>query len=138
LADDLHEFVLTKTDHLDTFSTDEQEIEVDIDQLVTVNEAWFRCKRETGAFGNLYDPDEVLTTLDSWGEEGDESEGSHWFDPEDAEDRAAITAWCEQQGPDFEDQISKLVCENMPTRKDAFASLESKHDKERQTELVEA
>jgi hypothetical protein len=61
LADDLHEFVQTKTDYLDTFSTCAKEIDVDLAQLTTVNKAWFRCKDTPGSFGNLYDPDEVMT-----------------------------------------------------------------------------
>lgn len=39
LADDLHDYVQSKTDYLDTFSTDAQEIEIDPGQLMSVNEA---------------------------------------------------------------------------------------------------
>lgn len=136
LADDLHEYVQSKTGYMDTFSTDEQEIEVDIDQLITVNEAWFRCKREPGAFGSLYDPVDVITVMSTWSESEDESDGSHWFNPEDVEDSAAILAWCEQEGPGFEEQISKLVWENMPTRKEAFEALEAKNKKEREAAVA--
>ena len=127
LADDLHAFVQTKIDYLDTFSTDEQQIEVDLAQLTNVNEVWALCKNHPGSFGSLYDPDEVMTILDGWSESGDDSPESHWFDPASPEDRAAILAWCEQEGPDFEDQISNLVCENLPNRKAAFEALEANH-----------
>jgi len=137
LANDLHAFVQTKTDYLDTFSTDEKQIEVDLAQLTTVNEAWFRCKDNPGSFGNLYDPDEVITILDGWSESGDESPASHWFDRDNREDHAAILAWCEQEGPDFEEQISDLVCENLPTRKAAFDALEAKHKVEREQAVAE-
>ena len=130
LADDLH-FVQTKTGYLDTFSTDQKQIEVDLAQLTTVNGAWILCKDNPGSFGNLYDPDEVMTILDGWSESGDDSPESHWFDPADSEDRTAILAWCEQEGPDFEDQISNLVCENLPNRKAAFDALEAKCRDER-------
>lgn len=126
LADDLHEYVLSRTEHLDTFSTDEQEIEVDLNALLTANEAWAFCKKPAGAFGNLYDPNEAMTIMDGWAEEGDISDGSHWFDPENPDDTAAVTAWCEKEGPDFEQQISNLVCENLPTRKAAYEALAAK------------
>ena len=130
-AGDLHEYVLSKTDYLDTFSTDEQEIEIDPAQLVTVNEAWTLCKDNAGAFGNLYDPEEVMTILDGWSDEDDEDTTSHRFDPDNAEDRMAILAWCEAEGPDFEDQISDLVCTNLPNRGEALAALEAKRQRER-------
>ncbi|MYB77838.1 MAG: hypothetical protein F4X83_12275 [Chloroflexi bacterium] len=136
LADDLHAFVQTKTGYLDTFSTDEQQIEVDPAQLITVNQAWFRCKDAPGSFGNLYDPDEVMEIMSNWSEAGDEGPDSHWFDPKDSEDHAAILAWCDQVGPDFEEQISRLVCENLPTRKTAFEALEAKHKLERQQDAA--
>lgn len=131
LADDLHAFVQTKTGYLDKFSTDEKQIDLDLAQLTTVNEAWVLCKDNPGSFGNLYDPREVMTILDGWSESGDKSPESHWFDPANPEDRAAILAWCEQEGPDFEDQISNLVCENLPDRKAAFDALEAKREVER-------
>lgn len=90
---------------------------------ITVGEAWQRCKAEPGAFGNLYDPQEILTIMDGW-------EDDFEFDPENAEDVAAITAWCEAEGSDFEDQISNLVCENLPKRKDAYAALANKRGEE--------
>lgn len=97
-ADDLHEYVLSKIEFLDTFSTDEQEVEIDPAALMSVNTAWKLCKVAPGSFGNLYDPEEVTTILDGWGEEGDEDGTSHWFDPDRAEDHAAILAWCEAEG----------------------------------------
>lgn len=129
-AGDLHEYVLSKADYLDTFSTDEQEIEIDPARLMTVNDAWKHCKDNPGSFGNLYDPDEVMTILDGWADAGDADETSCWFDPGSAEDRMAILAWCEQEGPDFEDKISDLVCSNLPNRGEAFAALEAKHQQE--------
>ena len=72
-----------------------------------------------------------MSILDGWSEEGDDSETSHWFDPTSVEDRAAILAWCEKEGPDFEDQISNLVCDNLPNRGEAFAALEAKNKQER-------
>ena len=130
-ADDLHEFVQSKTDYLDTFSTDEQDVEINPADLITVNTAWKFCKENPGSFGNLYDPDEVMTILDGWADESDEDDNSSCFDPESAEDRMAILAWCEQEGPDFEDRISELVCSNLPNRGEAFAALEAKHQRER-------
>ncbi|MEM8976178.1 MAG: hypothetical protein AAGD43_29270 [Pseudomonadota bacterium] len=124
LADDLHEYIQSRTEHLDTFSTDEDEI--DLGDVLSVNAAWAFCKEQVGAFGNLYDPDEAMTIMDGWAEEGDTSDGSHWFNVDNAEDREAVTAWCEQEGPDFEQQISNLVCENMPTRKAAYDALREK------------
>ncbi|WP_171181156.1 hypothetical protein [Ruegeria sp. HKCCD8929] len=129
-ADNLHEFIQSKTDYMDTFSTDEQEIGIDPVQLVGIDEAWKICKAVPGAFGNLYDPDEVLTIMDGWSEAGDTSEDSNWFDPTNAEDKAAILAWCEQEGPDFEDQTSNLVCENLPNRGEAFKALAAKREQE--------
>lgn len=130
-ADDLHEYVQSKTDYLDTFSTDVQDVGVDPAQLMTTNEAWKRCKVTPGSFGNLYDPDEVMSILDGWADESDADETSHWFDPESEEDRSAILAWCEQEGPDFEDRISELVCSNLPNRGAALAALEAKQRQER-------
>jgi hypothetical protein len=131
LADDLHGYVQSKTSYFDTFSTDTQEIEIDPGQLMTINAAWKACKVTPGSFGNLYDLDEVMSIMDGWADEGDADETSHWFDPDSAEDRMAILAWCEQEGPDFEDQISELVCSNLPNRGEAFAALEAKHRQER-------
>lgn len=130
-ADDLHTYIQSKTDYLDTFSTDEQEVEIDPTKLMTVNAAWKFCKNIPGSFGNLYDPDEVMTILEGWAEEGDEEDSSHWFDAENAEDRLAILAWCEAEGPDFENQISELVCSNLPNRGAAFAALDAKLQRER-------
>jgi hypothetical protein len=130
-ADNLHPYIQSKADYLDTFSTDEQEVEIDPAELMTVNAAWTLCKDNPGSFGNLYDPDEVMTILDEWAEEGDEEDSSHWFDAGNAEDRMAILAWCEAEGPDFENQISELVCSNLPNRGEAFAALEAKHQRER-------
>jgi hypothetical protein len=130
-ADNLHEFIQSRTDYLDTFSTDEQKLDIDPSALLTVNEAWKLCKDTPGAFGNLYDPEEIMSILDGWSEEGDEAVASHWFDPKSAEDRIAVLAWCEQEGPDFEERISDLVCSNLPTRGEAFAALTEKHQKER-------
>jgi hypothetical protein len=131
LAGDLHEYVLSKVDYLDTFSTDEQEVEIDPAELMSVNTAWKLCKVTPGSFGNLYDPNEVMSILDGWAEEGDEDETSHWFDPDSAKDQAAILAWCEAEGPDFEDRISELVCSNLPNRGAAFAALNAKQERER-------
>lgn len=136
LADDLHEFIQTKTDHLDTFSTDEQELVIDLAAHVSVNEAWRICDEAPGSFGNLYDPDELFTIMGGWSEKGDESETSNWFDPESSEDFDALLAWCEEEGPDFEEQISNLVCQNLPNRKQAFAALEAKHRKQREAEQL--
>ena len=130
-ADDLHDYVQRRTDYLDTFSTDEQAVEIEPVNLMTLNGAWKVCKDTPGSFGNLYDPDEVMTILDGWAEEGDKDETSNWFDPDSAEDRMAILAWCEQEGPDFEGQISELVCSNLPTRGEALAALAAKHQRER-------
>ncbi len=130
LADDLHEYFLGRTDYLDTFSTDEQEVEIDPAALITVNEAWKLCKDSPGAFGNLYDPEEVMSILDGWAEEGDTDETSYWFDPDCEKDRMAILAWCEAEGPDFEDQVSNLVCSNLPNRGAAFAALDAKKRQE--------
>jgi len=129
-SDDLNEHVQSKTDYLDTFSTDEQEVDIDPAQLLTVNEAWKICKDNPGSFGNLYDPDEVMITLDGWAVEGDEEDRSHWFDPESTEDRMAILAWCEAEGPDFEDRVSDLVCTNLPNRGQAFTAHKAKHARE--------
>ncbi len=123
---DLHEYVQTLSDHLDTFSTDQQEVEIDLHDILSVNAAWRFCKEPDGAFGNLYDPEEVATIMDGWAEEGDRSDGSNWFQTDSAEEMAAITAWCEKNGPGFEQQISNLVCENLPTRKEAFDTLAEK------------
>lgn len=130
-ADNLHEFIQSRTDYLDTFSTDEQSLDIDPSALLTINEAWKLCKDTPGAFGNLYDPEEIMSILDGWSEEGDGTEASYWFDPKSAEDRRAVLAWCEQEGPDFEDRISDLVGSNLPTRGEAFAALTAKHQKER-------
>jgi len=129
-AGDLHEYVLSRIDYLDTFSTDEQEVEIDPAELMTVNTAWKLCKVTPGSFGNLYDPDEVMSILDGWADEGDEEETSYWFDADSVEDRAAILAWCEVEGPDFEERISDLVCSNLPNRGAAFAALDAKHQRE--------
>lgn len=131
LADDLHEYVLSRIEYLDTFSTDEQEVEIDPAKLMSVNTAWKLCKVTPGSFGNLYDPNEVMSILDGWADEGDEEETSHWFDPDGAKDQAAILAWCEAEGPDFEERISDLVCSNLPNRGAAFAALNVKHLRER-------
>ena len=136
LADDLHEFIQTKTDYLDTFYTDEKELHIDLAALVTVNQAWRICNDAPGSFGNLYDPEDLFTIMDGWSEQGDESETSNWFDPESSEDFDALLAWCEEEGPDFEDQISNLVCENLPNRQQAFAALEKKHKKQREAEQL--
>ncbi len=72
-----------------------------------------------------------MTLLDGWLDEGDKDETSHWFDPDSAEDRIAILAWCEGEGPDFEDQVSHLICSNLPTRGAAFAALQAKRQRER-------
>ncbi|MEO0380919.1 MAG: hypothetical protein AAF252_11665 [Pseudomonadota bacterium] len=105
--------------------------EIDLLDGIPSDMAWKICKAKSGSFGNLYDPAEIATITDGWSDEGDESETSHNFDQEDVEDMLALTAWCETEGPDFEDQISKLVCENLPTRGEAFAALERKHAAER-------
>lgn len=128
-ADNLHEYVQSLTDYLDTFSTDEQALEIDGAAQMTINEAWTWCKETPGSFGNLYDPEEVLSILDGWAEEGDESKTSYWFDPESDEDRKAILAWCEKDGADFEDKISDLVCASLPTRGEAFEALVAKNRK---------
>lgn len=72
-----------------------------------------------------------MSILDGWADEGDADEMSQWFDRDCAEDRMAILAWCEAQGPDFEDRISELVCSNLPNRGAALAALEEKHRHER-------
>ncbi len=131
LAGDLHEYVLSRIEYLDTFATDEQEVEIDPATLMSVNTAWKLCKVTPGSFGNLYDPDEVMSILDGWADEGDGEETSYWFDPESAEDQAAILAWCEAEGADFEGRISDLVCSNLPNRGAAFAVLDAKHQRER-------
>ena len=130
-ADDLRDYVHSRSDYLDTFSTDEQLVAIDPAELMTLNVAWKVCKVTPGSFGNLYDPDEVMTILDGWSEEGDKDETSYWFDADSAEDRLAILAWCEQEGPDFENQISELVCSNLPNRGEALAALAAKHQRER-------
>ncbi len=134
LADDLHEFVQTKKDYMDTFQTDDKKLDIDLAAHVTVNEAWRTCKDKPGSFGNLYDPDELFTIMDGWSEKGDETEASKWFDPESSEDHDALLAWCEEEGPDFEEQISNLVCQNLPNRKQAYDALEEKHRKQREAE----
>lgn len=130
-AGDLHEYVLSRIEYLDTFSTDEQEVEFDPAKFVTINTAWKLCKDNPGSFGNLYDPDEIMSILDGWADEGDEDKTSHWFDPDSVEDRRAILAWCEAEGSDFEERISDLVCSNLPNRGAAFAALDAKHQRER-------
>ena len=86
-----------------------------------VNAVWGRRNFEAGSFGNLYDPNEVLTIVDGWGDE-------YEFDASNAEDRAAVTAWCEAEGASIEDDISKLVCDQLPTREIAFAALAKKRE----------
>ena len=130
-ADDLHDYVLSRTDHFDRFSIDEQEVEIDSAALMTLNKAWKVCKDQPGSFGNLCDPDEVMTILDGWAEEGDKDETSYWFVPDSKEDRMAIRAWCEQEGPDFDNRIPELVCSNLPNRGEALAALDAKHQRER-------
>lgn len=129
LAGDLHEYVQSLSDHMDTFSTDEHQVEIDIADVLAVNQAWAFCKDGPGAFGNLYDPTEVMTILDGWSEQGDMSDTSNWFNPDDPNDCAAILAWCEKEGPGFEDEISNLVCSNLPNRKEAFDALAEKRSK---------
>lgn len=124
--EDLHEYVQTLSGHLDTFSTDQQEVEIVLADILSVNDAWQFCKEQEGAFGNLYDPEEAATIMDGWAVEGDTSDGSHWFATGNAEDMAAITAWCVKEGPGFEQQISNLVCESLPTRKEAYGALAAK------------
>lgn len=58
-------------------------------------------------------------------------ETSFWFDPESAEDRMAILAWCEQEGPDFENRISEIVCSNLSNQSAASAALAAKHQRDR-------
>lgn len=122
-ADDLHEFISSKLDHLDTFSTDEQEIEFDKSDPQIVKAAWDACKSRPGAFGNLYDPIEVMTVMDGWAVEGDTSDASFWFDPQNPDDTAAIAAWCEANGLNLEQRISDLVCKSLPNRKAAYEAL---------------
>ena len=119
-SDDLSEFVSARIGHLDTYSMDEHDI--DLSDL-SLSLLWSLCKSAPGAFGALYDPDDVLTTMDGWAATGDMSDGSHWFDPTCKNDREAILAWCEQEGPKLEQRISDLVCEAMPTRGQAFDAL---------------
>jgi len=72
-----------------------------------------------------------MSILDGWADEGDEDETSYWFDPARAKDRMAILAWCEAEGPEFEERVSDLVCSNLPNRGAAFAALDAKHQRER-------
>jgi len=130
-SDDLQDYDQSRTDHPGTFAIDEQAVEIDPAGLMTLNVAWKVCKDTPGSFGNLYDPDEVLTILDGWAEEGDKDETCYWFDPDSAEDRMAILAWCEQVGPDFETRISELVCSNLPNQSEALAALDAKLQRDR-------
>ncbi|WP_299085817.1 hypothetical protein [uncultured Ruegeria sp.] len=125
LAHDLDAFVKSKTDLRDRFKTDQATI--DITGLITVNQAWVYCKDEPGSFGNLYDPDTVMSILEERPDPMHPGDLSFGFDPGNARDRAAVLAWCEQNGPDFEDQISELVCRNFPTRTAAYTALAEKN-----------
>ena len=104
---------------------------IDLRGAVSQNLAWKICKETPGAFGNLYDPKEIATIMDGWSDSDEYHDSSHHFDSDDYEDVQALTAWCEQEGSSFEDDISRLVCDNLPTRREAFAALERKHAAER-------
>jgi len=124
LADDLHEYVQTKTDHLDTFSTDEVELEIDD------TTAWHAIKKSAGSFGVLYDPIEIATMTDGWSDENEEDATSHYFDTNDPSDMAALTAWCEAEKASFEDAMSSVVHESAPTRAEAFKALAKVNDED--------
>lgn len=72
-----------------------------------------------------------MTILDGWADEDDADKTSRWFDPESEEDHMAILACCEQEGPDFEERISELICSNLPNRGEAFAAPKAKRPQER-------
>jgi hypothetical protein len=42
-----------------------------------------------------------------------------------------ILAWCEQEGPDFENRFSELVCFNLSNQSEASAALDAKHQRDR-------
>jgi len=126
LADNLYEYVSSRYDHGRKICTDEQTLENDISQAPRTNAAWSFCKSIPGAFGAFYDPIDVMTIMGGWAVEGDHSDTSHWFEAGNDEDTAAILAWCEKEGSRIERQISDLVCNTMPTRKEAFEALAMK------------
>lgn len=100
-------------------------VEHDLD--LTVNHAWKVCKDGPGAFGNLYGTDELFTIMDGWGDADNlYDHDGRYFSSANPDDRAALTAWCEAEGPVLEDQISNLVCENLPTRREAYDALSEK------------
>lgn len=120
-------------DHICEADKAKQEVEYDLPAKpeMTINEAWKICKDKPGTFGNLYDPEEIMTIMDGWAsaEERDDPDGQY-FDPKNAEHMAAMLAWCEEHGPGFEDDMSNNVCSNLPTRNEAYAALDKKRKAE--------
>jgi len=139
LADDLHEYVQSFADYLDTFSADQHELILDSAEFITVSEAWKTCKDVPGSFGNLYDPNEIMTMLDGYEDEGEkDNPDGRYYDPSNSEDQAAMLAWCLQEGPAFEKSISELVWTNLPTRREAYEALQKKKYAEIKSEQLNA
>jgi hypothetical protein len=86
-------------------SYDQDYLTIEASELDT-SAVWHALKAGTpGAFGVLYDPNEITTMLD----------GNEIVDSNCPKDRAAMLKWCQLEGGSFEDAMSELVWSNVPT-----------------------